>query len=223
MPEGGVPFEVTMEYGNPGSGFQTYTGVNVFDGSTVPFVINETTEFLLTSVSVPNNGFCSVAFSNPIPVTVSANSPPTLVLTLTPTVCAGETSDLSTVVSTPSGLPINFHTATPPTPANQLPSSVIAPPASTIYYAFVDDGAGCANQLPIPVTVTPASTPQLSAAGVCENEPSFALTALQDPAFPTGAWSGPGAGMRSSARNSRTHWRSSDRDRHPRGHQLIRT
>ncbi|MCB9297384.1 MAG: gliding motility-associated C-terminal domain-containing protein [Lewinellaceae bacterium] len=192
MPEGGVPFEVTMEYGNPGSGFQTYTGVNVFDGSTVPFVINETTEFLLTSVSVPNNGFCSVAFSNPIPVTVSANSPPTLVLTLTPTVCAGETSDLSTVVSTPSGLPINFHTATPPTPANQLPSSVIAPPASTIYYAFVDDGAGCTNQLPIPVTVTPASTPQLGSATVCESEASVDLTTLQDPAFPAGTWIGPG-------------------------------
>ncbi|MCB0559694.1 MAG: proprotein convertase P-domain-containing protein [Phaeodactylibacter sp.] len=192
MPEGGVPYEVTMQYGNPGSGYQTYTGVNVFDGSVAPFVINETTEFILTSVSVPNNGFCSVAFSNPVTVTVPANSTPTLILTLTPTLCAGETFDLSTVVSTPSGLLITFHTATPPTPANQLPSPVIAPAASTIYYAFVDDGAGCTNQLPIPVTVTPPSTPQLTTASVCEDEPSFALTALQDPAFPTGTWSGPG-------------------------------
>ncbi|MCB0593098.1 MAG: proprotein convertase P-domain-containing protein, partial [Phaeodactylibacter sp.] len=142
-----------------------------------------------TVYATVNQGACS---SLPAPVSLSLSPAPTLILTLTPTVCAGETFDLSTVVSTPSGLPITFHTATPPTPANQLPSSVIAPPASTIYYAFVDDGAGCANQLPIPVTVTPASTPQLSAAGVCENEPSFALTALQDPAFPTGTWSGPG-------------------------------
>ncbi|MEO1259532.1 MAG: gliding motility-associated C-terminal domain-containing protein [Bacteroidota bacterium] len=193
MPEANVAFDVTMEYGNPTSGYQTYVGVNVFDGSTVPFVISETTEFILTSVSVQlNNANCSVTFANPVTVTVTIIAPPDLTLINTPTICTGETTDLSTAVITSSSLPITFHTATPPNINNQLPTPVVSPVATTTYYAFVDGGAGCTAELPVTVTVDQPATPQLATTDVCENETSFDLTTLQDPNFPNGTWSGPG-------------------------------
>ena len=193
MPEANVAFDVTMEYGNPTSGYQTYIGVNVFDGSTVPFVISETTEFILTSVSVQlNNANCSVTFNNPVTITVTINAPPDLTLVNAPTICTGETVDLTTTVATSSSLPITFHTATPPNTANQLPVPLVSPAATTTYYAFVDGGVGCTAELPVTVTVDQPVSPILIPADICENETSFDLTALQDPNFPNGTWTGPG-------------------------------
>lgn len=192
MPEAGVEFTVQMDYGNPTSGFQSYIGVNVFDGSTVPFVINETTEFILNSVSVENNGFCDVTFADPIVVTVTVNDPPELTLSSTPQICEGESTDLSNFVSTTSGLPITFHSAQPSSPANELPSSEVSPSTTTTYFAFVDGGVGCTAQVPITVTVNTAVAPNLGTDDVCDSETNYDLNQLLDPAFPSGTWSGPG-------------------------------
>ncbi|MCB9338578.1 MAG: gliding motility-associated C-terminal domain-containing protein [Lewinellaceae bacterium] len=183
------PYNVVFLFGDPANP-QPSNGVALTNGSVINFVLSTTTVFILTQVTDANG--CTTILQNPQTITVTIGNPPAIFLLLTPFICTGESVDLSTLVTTNSGLPITFHTATPPNAGNQLPSPVVTPAASTIYYAFADAGAGCSTTVPIPVTVTQAALPQLLPANVCENENSFNLTALQDPAYPVGTWSGPG-------------------------------
>ncbi|RMG77298.1 MAG: gliding motility-associated C-terminal domain-containing protein, partial [Bacteroidetes bacterium] len=50
----------------------------------------------------------------------------------------------------------------------------------------------CAAPATVTVTVNPPTVPVLMPGTVCQTDPPFDLTALQDPAFPTGTWTGPG-------------------------------
>ncbi|MCB0643479.1 MAG: hypothetical protein KDC44_17640, partial [Phaeodactylibacter sp.] len=190
----GNNYDITLEYGNATNGYNTFTANNLSTGSTAPFSISETTEFILTTVAYSSDPSCFVTFSNPMVETVTINTGPDLVVSNNPTICVGEMVDLSTLVTDQngSGIPITFHGATPPVPGNQLPSPIVAPITNTTYYAFADGGAGCQSTAQIDILVTTPATPVLGTTTICDNAFPISLIPLLDPAYPTGTWSGMG-------------------------------
>ncbi|RMF20392.1 MAG: hypothetical protein D6765_16920, partial [Bacteroidetes bacterium] len=57
---------------------------------------------------------------------------------------------------------------------------------------FTPDPAECATTASLNVTVIPTTSPSLSSTTLCNSDPPYDLSNLQDPAFPNGTWSGPG-------------------------------
>jgi gliding motility-associated-like protein len=186
------PYEVTMEYGNTGSGYQTFTQPIVITGQTFQFTISETTEFILTEVGLSNNPACSEIFSNPIVVTAVVADPPMLEITGDTLLCIGQSVSLDTVVTdtnNPGTVPVFFFPT--PVPGNEV-GPLVNPGANTTYFAIVDFGPGCSQTLPFTIVVQTGGQPMLGQDTLCDSDPLYDLTQLEDPAFPTGIWSGPG-------------------------------
>lgn len=57
--------------------------------------------------------------------------------------------------------------------------------------------ATCTYPATTTITVNPSATPQLETASICEGSSPLNLSALTDPAFPNGTWSGPGVSSNS--------------------------
>ena len=116
----GNSYDVTMEFGNATNGYTVFNLNGANNGDTAPFTISETTEFILTQVAYNADPTCSVTFTTPIIETVIISPAPDLVVTGNTTICEGETIDLSTLVSdqNSTGIPITFHSASPPMPSN---------------------------------------------------------------------------------------------------------
>jgi gliding motility-associated-like protein len=57
---------------------------------------------------------------------------------------------------------------------------------------FTPDPGQCANTATLTVTVNTTGMPVLGTATLCETDPLFDLTTIQDPAWPTGVWTGTG-------------------------------
>jgi len=65
--------------------------------------------------------------------------------------------------------------------------------AGTTTLTFTPSGGGsCEGPATTTITITNADTPVLISATLCESDPPFDLSTLQDPAFPNGLWSGTG-------------------------------
>jgi hypothetical protein len=62
----------------------------------------------------------------------------------------------------------------------------------TIFITFTPDPGQCATTTTTSIVVNAAATPTLGTVTLCESDPPFNLTAIQDPGFPAGTWSGPG-------------------------------
>ncbi|MBK8922744.1 MAG: hypothetical protein IPM81_14765 [Saprospirales bacterium] len=118
------------------------------------------TYYLADSLTGPGNG-CS---SSRTPATVTINPTPVLTLASTPTICAGSTFDLSAlpVVDTAnSGGLLTYHYATPPTPANQLPSPVVQPGTTATFYIRSTTTAGCTGARAVTIFVLPSPEVQI--------------------------------------------------------------
>ena len=185
-------YDISMLYGNSSSGFLTYNGSSLSNGSTATFNISETTDFLLTSAVPNSNPNCGVNFPNPNTLTATITPPPQLVLIDTALVCPGQSINLNNYVQDQnnSGINITFHTSTPPNAGNQI-GPLVNPLSDTSYIAFANGGTGCQSQIEIPVLLSTMGTPQLDSASLCQNDPLFNLISLQDPLY-SGTWSGPG-------------------------------
>ncbi len=190
---GSDAYTVTMDYGNVTDGFQEYIGVNVFDGSQVPFVLQGDATFILTSVTVQSNGACAVVFDPPVEINVSGDNGPNLILTGQPEICQGENIDLSLFVSDQNNVdvPITFHGMFPATPQNQV-DPLVNPGATTTYYAYAETPNGCTSTIPVQVIVNEPATPVIPNQQICEGDGLFDLSDIEDPGFPGGDWSGPG-------------------------------
>jgi hypothetical protein len=137
-------------------------------------VINSTTQLYAFDGTLPD------CFDEE-PFLVTITQAPDLQLSGTAEVCQGESFDLSAVVTDAqaSGIPITFHSNTPPGSGNELPSSIVTPFGNTTYYAFADGGQGCQSELAIPVTILPlpmANTASMSACDEGGNSATFNLT-----------------------------------------------
>ncbi len=101
------------------------------------------------------------------------------------TVCAG---------ADPIALPTEqgAYTGTwsgPGVAANAFDPAGLSGPVSL---TFTPGGSGCVYNAVFVMTVAPAVVPQLDSAQLCQTAPPLDLGTLVDPAFPAGAWSGPG-------------------------------
>jgi gliding motility-associated-like protein len=183
-------YNVTLQYGA-----QTFNGQNLGNGASANFSISQNTGFTLVSVTLAQNSLCTVNFSNPPTINVTILDPPNLAITGDTVICAGESVNLSAIVTElnnpPGAIPLSFHSAQPPTAGNQI-NPLVSPGVTTTYYAFANGGAGCQQTLPVTIAVTQGGTPVLGNATVCENDPPLDLSTLLDPNYPNGTWSGPG-------------------------------
>ncbi|MBK6902654.1 MAG: hypothetical protein IPH04_07530 [Saprospirales bacterium] len=183
-------YNISLQYGA-----QTFNGQNLASGATANFTISQNTQFVLTSVTLAQNSLCMVNFANPPILTVVINDPPDLEITGNTVICAGESINLSTVVTDvanpPGTIPITYHSGTPPNAGNAI-NPLVSPLVTTTYYVFANGGAGCQQTLPVTITVTSGGTPVLGSTTVCSDDPPLNLDLLLDPNFPTGTWAGPG-------------------------------
>jgi hypothetical protein len=131
------------------------TPIGIGNTLTINNVQNNTTVWLLDSIAA---GGCASARAS---ASVGVRVKPDLVLGQQPTVCLGESVDLSQ-------LPLNdlaqaagavlFHSAFPATPANQLTNVNITPIASGILFAQKTTNDGCSDTVQLRLTVRPLPT-----------------------------------------------------------------
>lgn len=103
------------------------------------------------SVSPPCVATASVVVSG------NLNGPALQLNSPSPSICEGNSFDLSTlnIVDLNNTNPlITFHSGTPATFTNQLSSTVVMPTASTTYYILGTSGV-CSDEIPVTVTVNP--------------------------------------------------------------------
>lgn len=183
-------YNITLQYGA-----QTFNGQNLGNGASANFSISQNTGFTLVSASLAQNSLCTVNFSTPPTINVTIIDPPNLEVTGDTLICAGESIDLSDVVTElnnpPGTIPLSFHSALPPSAGNEI-NPVVSPAATTTYYAFANGGSGCQQTLPVTILVTQGGTPVLGSTTVCEDDPPLNLDILLDPGYPSGVWSGTG-------------------------------
>ncbi|MCB0653060.1 MAG: hypothetical protein KDC85_17425, partial [Saprospiraceae bacterium] len=176
---GGYTLPAIPYNSNPTGNGAYYTGPNATGTQYNPgAVINNTIQLYAFDGTLPD------CFDE-VPFTITITQPPSLQLTGTAEVCAGGSFDLSSVVTDAagSGIPISFHSNTPPNAGNQLPSSTVSPAGNTTYYAFADGGTGCQSTLAIPVTILPLPGANLAALSACDeggNTATFNLTSLNN-------------------------------------------
>ena len=135
-----------------------WTGPNNFN-STAP-VVSVTTPGVYT-LTVTNNSVTPPCTSTAqVTVAGNQNGPDLQLNSQPPAICQGGSFDLSTliVVDLNNTMPvITFHSATPATAANQLPSTIVSPAATTTYYILGTTGS-CTDEIPVTVTVNPIPT-----------------------------------------------------------------
>lgn len=117
------------------------------------------TFFLADSVTGPNAGCASPR----VPVSVIVHPNPALLPIGGPTICLGQTFDLTQLKVTDTaqtGGLLTYHTAPSATAANQLPSPVIEPALTTTYYVKSTSPFGCTDVEPVSVVVL--ASPEVS-------------------------------------------------------------
>ncbi|MFN7115812.1 MAG: T9SS type A sorting domain-containing protein [Saprospiraceae bacterium] len=97
----------------------------------------------------------------------------------TPSVCPGESFDLSSLTiqdANFTGAAITFHSGTPASVANQLPNSLVKPSVTATYYYRAISSEGCADESNVSVFVKPTPTVRFSPAktfGLCLDGDGF--------------------------------------------------
>lgn len=132
-----------------------WEGPNGFNSPQGVITVDEPGLYTLTIVNDALNPPCISSASvlvegSVLPPDLQLNSPP-------PSICAGESFDLSTlqVIDLNNNNPtITFHSGTPATQFNELPSTNVSPSSTTTYYILGTSGS-CSDEIPVTLTVTP--------------------------------------------------------------------
>ncbi|MBK9734505.1 MAG: gliding motility-associated C-terminal domain-containing protein [Saprospiraceae bacterium] len=191
---------MTIQFTLPGTAVYTYNyELNCTSGnqnnsittSANPIFLAVTSDCTLNITSITNVATaCTTIFSPPLTDNIIVNAPPQI--TTSPMqICPGASINLADFVSTTSGASLTFHSASPPTPANQLSTSIVSPTGTTQYFALsiLND---CEDLETLLVIVLPGGVPFTSTLSVCENGTIVNLNPYVTPATLTGSWSGPG-------------------------------
>ncbi|MCC6724581.1 MAG: gliding motility-associated C-terminal domain-containing protein [Saprospiraceae bacterium] len=166
-----------------------WEGPNGFNSSQGAITVDQAGDYTLTVVNNALNPACTATATVTIEGSVlqpelQLNSPP-------PSICAGEVFDLSTlqIIDLNNTNPfITFHSATPATPANELPSTNVSPLVTTTYYALGTSGT-CSDEIPITLTVTPLPVASFTATSpICINNSSTVTFTGVAPAGATYNW-----------------------------------
>ncbi|MCB0533688.1 MAG: proprotein convertase P-domain-containing protein [Lewinellaceae bacterium] len=172
----GTPSGNYFWYENPTGGSPVATGNTLM----VPALQASKTYYLADSLTGPGAGCSSMR----VPAMVIVHPKPVLALAATPSICDGKTFDLATlpVVDTVNaGGVLTYHSATPPTAGNQLPSPVVQPGFTKIYYIQSTTAFGCTGTASVTVTVLPSPEVQIlqgDSVNVCRGK-SLQLQAVE--------------------------------------------
>ena len=154
--------------------------------------LNGTKTFFLQDSITGSGGGCTSART---PVVATVNPSPSFSLSAQAAICLGQQvnlANLSIIDLANTGGTYTWHSATPPTPANQLSSLTVQPSVNTVYYLLSTTGAGCTAGASLPVTVNGNPSVQIlqgDSVNVCRGK-SVNLTAAGAGAAPlTYTWS----------------------------------
>ena len=144
--------------------------------------------------SVLGAGIHSVSYTYTNPGTGCSNT-----ATINITVNAAATPNLGTATVCQTGGPLNLNTLLDPAfPTGSwsgpgVSGSTFNPAGQSgnVTLTFTPTGS-CVNPATTTITVNVPTTPSLGTATLCQTDAPLNLSTLQDPAFPTGSWSGPG-------------------------------
>ena len=134
--------------------FLPLTSTNGITGTWTPTTISTSILGSTDYTFTPNAGQCATELIQ----TILVHPTPDLSTPDTYTICVGETFDLTTVNivdNASSGATYTYHSATPTTSANQLPSTIVSPVIPTTYYILGTTAEMCIGELAVPVVVTP--------------------------------------------------------------------
>lgn len=140
-----VPATVTYEWSGP-------TG---FIGNQPVITVSDPGIYTLTVTN--NTGFQACTSSQSVTITGDLNGPDLSLNSQQPTICAGQSFDLTTLAIADlnnTNPIISYHSGTPATLANTLPNTTVSPTATTTYYILATSG-NCTDELPVTVTVNP--------------------------------------------------------------------
>lgn len=134
------------------SGPNNFSSTDPVIGVSTPGVYN---------LMVTNNSVTPACVSTAsVTITGNQNGPNLQLNSQPPPICVGASFNLATlnVVDLNNTNPtITFHSATPATPANQLPNTTVSPTTTTTYYILGTTG-NCTDEIPVTVTVNPVPT-----------------------------------------------------------------
>jgi gliding motility-associated-like protein len=160
----------------------TWTGPNV-TGNTFDAGSTASGNFTITYSPPTGGGSCLLPGTST--VTVNAPAAPTLA---TATACVSNAPiDLSTLVV--GGVPSGTWSGTGVLGGFFDPSSVST---GTYTINFAPTAGSCFLGGSTTIQVVPATNANLGTATLCITDPAFALSGIEDPAYPGGTWSGPG-------------------------------
>ena len=180
--------ELTITGNNPSNNVTFYTDPSATNIINTPTGFSVNVGSPTTIYAVVDDGACT---SGTVPIGINIFASPNLVSNGTIEICAGDPVDLSTAVTetTGSGATLLFYgngsCTGAPIPANQNPTN----PGANFYCVQATSGI-CTDDQQIVVIVTPGGTPTMSTASLCDTDPLFDLTTLEDPLFPGGTWTG---------------------------------
>ncbi len=110
------------------------------------------------SLTIENTAITPACFSTTeVTVTGSVEGPDLQVNGTPPSICVGDTFDLATlnIVDLNNTNPtLTFHSDTPPTPGNELPSTLVSPSDTTTYYILGTVGS-CSDDTSVVLSVNP--------------------------------------------------------------------
>jgi len=138
-------------------------GTPVASGSTLS-LSNPTatkTYFLTDSLTGPSAGCASAR----VPATVTVRPNPVLQPIASPSICSGKTFDLAGLIvvdTANTGGILTYHSTTPPTPINQLPTSLVQPGSTTAFHILSTTAFGCTDTEPVTVTVLTSPVVQIA-------------------------------------------------------------
>lgn len=143
----------------------------------------------ILSITAQSNN-CTTTFSPPLTDQITVVQPPQININ-TMQICAGDDINLTDFVTADPNTTLTFHTGNPPTPANQLSSTIVSPSTTTTYYANASIN-NCSDAVPVTVTVNPGGPTFTTSINLCENGNTINLDPYITPSSLTGSWSGPG-------------------------------
>lgn len=138
-----VPATVTYAWTGPGS----------FNSNQPSVTVSSPGNYTLTVTNSNHTPPCTATAS--IMVADSSAGPNLHLNGPPPAICFGDSIDLATLDiqdlnnTNPT---ITFHSGTPATPANELPSTLVSPDSTTTYYVFGDTG-DCSDEISVTLTV----------------------------------------------------------------------
>lgn len=149
----------------PGTATFAWSGPGSFSSSQSTVIVTTSGTYTVTVSDNTLSPACTATAS--VEVTDDTVFPSIALVGPAPSICVGETFDLSSLDiqdANATGAVLTYHSGTPATPSNALPSPVVSPTATTTFYVLATRGV-CTNETSAVLTVNEVPTADFTANG----------------------------------------------------------